>query len=442
MRIEYDTITDRGLNPQRPLNEDRVAAFPERGVFLVCDGVGGQNAGEVASQTVVDLASKLLERPRPQGSARQLALEIIGQSNARIHHEATTIPAHAGMATTIAMVIVRGKKVTVAHVGDSRVYKLHNGTLHSLTVDHSFLQDAVRSGHFSASEIPSSFRNIISRAIGSEPTVEAEISEDEVSPGDWLLLCSDGVTRHLEDAEIAQLLEESGTPSNACAAIRRECFARGAEDNLSALVLKILDRDDDGEKTAATVRRRKKTGTLGAPATRFEVPTQPLSQDTIPADQEVHPAIRELRRGAGRGWSWSKAIFLAACTVFLVAGGYYVGRWSQRPVPTPSDTAPPPISECDREIAKAKSFSSPASKPLLDGLLAYCAGRYREAVESFSVATQREPNNGERYYWLSRAEADAGESRQAITDLEKAKALGTRREDVEARLAQLKKLSP
>lgn len=100
------------------------------------------------------------------------------------------------------------------------------------------------------------------------------------------------------------------------------------------------------------------------------------------------------------------------------------------------------MTECDREIAKAKSVSSPGSKPLLDGLAAYCAGRYGEAIESFAAAAQQDAGNGEMFYWLARAEADAGEKRQAIADFERAKALGSRREDMESRLSQLKNASP
>lgn len=444
MRIEFDTLSDRGLNPHRPINEDRVAAFADKGVFIVCDGVGGQSAGEVASQTVVEVAGELLGRPRPLGSSRQVAQEIIAQANSRIYQLASASAEYRGMATTVAMVIVRKFKATIAHVGDSRVYWLHRGKFEPLTVDHSFVEDAVRSGHFEASQVPENFRNIISRALGSEPAVEGEISEVDAEDGDWFLLCSDGVTRHLSNDELGAILRESGGARAACERVRDECFERGAEDNLSVIVLRFLNADEDVEKTAPSIRRRKDASPIAGPATRFEVPMRWEEENAVSPTAQTARLVEGRRSRAPRTWSWSKIVFLVFCTAVLVVFGYSLGKWAQ-PLPPPAQTpapAPPISSECEREIAKARALTAPGSKPFVDGLIAFCAGHYREAIESLSAATQLEPKNAEIVYWLARSQDDAGDSGQAIADYEKAKALGSRREDIGGKLARLKKGSP
>lgn len=267
-RLEAASVTDRGLNEKRPHNEDSFLLDAERCIFAVADGVGGANAGEVASQTAVEILDEAFRQHRPGEDAEDLMELAIQRANASIHQMAREQKHLASMATTIVALHLDGNRATVAHVGDSRLYRLEpRGRLQRETEDHSVVEEEVRAGRMTpeqAANHPS--RNVINRALGAEPTVEVDLKTFEVEEGTIFLLCSDGITRHLSDEEIGELLRSGETLEDACAAMKRRCFERGAEDNLTAVAVRIGARALTPASAPATEPEDERTLTLTRPA--------------------------------------------------------------------------------------------------------------------------------------------------------------------------------
>src|SRR5574341_422986 len=209
MKATVGQITDRGLNPKRPTNEDNLLAMPERGLFLVADGVGGRLGGEVASRTVVEVFGKIFSQQHPE-DLRKVIESAIDFCNQKIFEESRSNNDLDGMATTIVLVAVEGKRAVIAHVGDSRVYRSDQKGLICLTQDHSEVSEALRDGVTTpeqAAQPPR--RNVISRAMGAEAEGEADFREIEIDERTGFLLCSDGITRHVSDGEISRLMKSS-----------------------------------------------------------------------------------------------------------------------------------------------------------------------------------------------------------------------------------------
>src|SRR5262245_30280806 len=195
MKIAVGQITDKGLNPKRLSNEDNLLAMPERGVYLVADGVGGRLGGGVASQTVVNVFSKVFAQRHPD-DLRTVIENTIELCNQKIYEDAQSNPDLEGMATTIAMLAVEGTRAIIAHVGDSRVYRYDRKGLICLTEDHSEVGEALRAGLITSEQAAQHpRRNVISRAIGAELEVEPDFREIEIDELTSFVLCSDGITR-------------------------------------------------------------------------------------------------------------------------------------------------------------------------------------------------------------------------------------------------------
>src|SRR5215475_10770487 len=249
MKITVGKITDKGLNPKRLSNEDNLLAMPERGLFLVADGVGGRSGGGVASQIVVDVFSKVFAQ-RHHEDLRNIVENTIELCNQKIYEDARSNPDLDGMATTIAMLAVEGKRAIVAHVGDSRVYRFDRKGLICLTEDHSEVSEALRAGLITAEQAAQHpRRNVISRALGAEIEVEPDFREIEIDDRTSFVLCSDGVTRHVTDQEIARLMKNEQHPETVCERLKQLCFQGGAEDNLTAIVVDFGPRSYAEEPT-------------------------------------------------------------------------------------------------------------------------------------------------------------------------------------------------
>src|SRR3954447_14619392 len=249
IHIQVAAVSDRGLSEKRPLNEDSFLLDPERRIFAVADGVGGAQAGEVASKTAVEVLDEAF-RHQVDGTDIEDLMEIaIQRANVSIFQMAQDSPNFSAMATTIVALQVDGHVATIGHVGDSRLYRLSpDGKLHRETADHSVVEEEVRAGRMTpeqAATHPS--RNVISRALGAESSVEVDMKTIEIEDGTVFLLCSDGITRHIPDTEIRELLTRIPNLENACAEMKRRCFERGAEDNLTAVMVRV------GEAVNATV---------------------------------------------------------------------------------------------------------------------------------------------------------------------------------------------
>lgn len=257
--IHSAAVTDRGMNEKRPLNEDSFLADSKRGIFSVADGVGGAEAGEVASQTAIEVLDEAF-RHRVDGADIEDLMELaIQRANASIHQMAQDHAKFSMMATTIVGLHVKGNIATIGHVGDSRLYRLTPaGQLLRETEDHSVVEEEVRAGRMTAEQAahhPS--KNVISRALGAENVVDVDMKVIEVDEGTEFLLCTDGITRHIPDTELRQLLVTHDDLTTLCAELKRVCYERGAEDNLTAVVVRVgqgisaTDRMDDLEKTVS-----------------------------------------------------------------------------------------------------------------------------------------------------------------------------------------------
>jgi PPM family protein phosphatase len=267
-------ITDRGLSEKRPHNEDSYLSIPDKGIFVVADGVGGSQSGEVASQMAVEVLEQAFGQWNESIDAEDLMLRAVQHANSSIYQMSHELPTLASMATTIVALHLDGNIATIGHVGDSRVYRLDSrGNLFRETQDHSVVEEEVRAGRMTAMQAathPS--RNIISRALGSELYVEVDMKTIMFEPNTHFLLCSDGITRHITEVEIRELLLTCQSPLEACREMKNLCFNRGAEDNLTAVIIKIENNHDIEESTVAASRLSPRQTQNG------EIPTQPLQK--------------------------------------------------------------------------------------------------------------------------------------------------------------------
>ncbi len=212
-KIDFGELTDTGR--VREHNEDAIGSIHDIGLMVLADGMGGYNAGEVASgiavQIVTDLAADGANREErddidPHSGLMRLSIvlrDAVYRANKIIYQTAQSQTHCEGMGTTIVAAMFYDNKLSVAHVGDSRAYRLRDGKLDQITLDHSLLQELVDRGFYSEEEAQrSTNRNYVTRALGVEPTVEVEVHEHDVLPGDVYLLCSDGLPDMVEDEDI------------------------------------------------------------------------------------------------------------------------------------------------------------------------------------------------------------------------------------------------
>lgn len=238
-RLPYAGLSDVGR--VRTHNEDAVLLSPP--LYAVADGLGGHQAGEIASTLAIEALMEAAPRradAKALGRAARAANKVVLDA-AREGH------GRAGMGTTLTAAIVEGTRIAVAHVGDSRAYLYHSGVLEPITYDHSMVADMVRQGTLSEEEArvhPN--RSIITRALGSDPNMYADTFEVTASPGDRLLLCSDGLTAMLRDAQIADVLGSYRDPGATVRGLVDAANAAGGQDNISVVVVDITADDGSG----------------------------------------------------------------------------------------------------------------------------------------------------------------------------------------------------
>src|SRR5215813_10124557 len=252
LQVKSAVLTDRGLNERRPLNEDAFLHDPERSIFAVADGVGGAEAGEVASQTAIEVLDEAFRHHVNGGDIEDLMELAIQRANASIHQMAQEHAKFSMMATTIVALHLSGNVATFGHVGDSRLYRLSpDGKLHRETEDHSIVEEEVRAGRMTpeqAANHPS--KNVISRALGAEEAVDVDMKTIEVEEGTEFLLCTDGITRHISDNEIRQLMVVSNNLDEVCNELKQRCYERGAEDNLTVVAIRVGEHLRASERLA------------------------------------------------------------------------------------------------------------------------------------------------------------------------------------------------
>lgn len=250
MNLDIAGKTDPGKVRER--NEDSIALAPEFGLMVVADGMGGHNSGEVASglavETILSFAKDFLGKGRnavPEGAdktlsarARQLQ-HFIQSANTVIYEKSRAFKKDQGMGTTVVAALADDRALTVAHVGDSRLYLLRNRRLERLTEDHSLVQDQVRHGLITQEQAEkSNLQNILTRALGTESAVKVDTADHPVLPGDVFMLCSDGLTKMVTEDEMAKVLAEDKPAVEAVDTLIRMANAAGGVDNVTVAVAK------------------------------------------------------------------------------------------------------------------------------------------------------------------------------------------------------------
>ncbi|MGA9245497.1 MAG: Stp1/IreP family PP2C-type Ser/Thr phosphatase [Silvibacterium sp.] len=224
----------------RTTNEDAFGCCVEAGVFALCDGMGGAAAGEVASRIAVDTLINQLCVAESQENRRKVLEEAIATANQLVHARAEKEAALHGMGTTLVAVAIGSDRALIGHVGDSRCYLFRRGHLSRLTHDHSLVDEQVRLGQLTQDEAERSpLRNVITRAIGTQTSVSADIAELPLQPDDVLLLCSDGLTKELSDERIAAVLGDDGNLDELCGRLIDAAKAAGGHDNVTAVLAKV-----------------------------------------------------------------------------------------------------------------------------------------------------------------------------------------------------------
>jgi protein phosphatase len=308
-------LTDTGR--QRSANED--SFFVRAPIFVVADGMGGAQAGEVASKA----AAEAFDLDLPAGSPEPFLRERIEAANREIHELAGADPSRAGMGTTITAAIVdsESEEVAIGHVGDSRAYRLRGGKLEQLTRDHSLVEEMRRKGQLTdeqAEDHPQ--RSIITRALGPEPEVEVDVQTVPVAPGDVFLICSDGLTTMLSDEKIGGVLSGATSMQAAVRALVDEANRAGGRDNITALAFRLDD--------AAAPAREADGSTLIGPTAEAEglTATEVRRRAAAAAAEERRAALSSAKRdraGLRRGAKVAALVLLVAA---LAVGAWWGNR--------------------------------------------------------------------------------------------------------------------
>lgn len=248
MRIISSGITDVGL--KRSHNEDNFLINEELCLFVVADGMGGHAGGEYASAIAVNTVEEIVtslevdgievtDATDPVEITRQKLDHAIRLAGRRIFDKAKEQPEYHGMGTTAVVLLMDGPNAFVAHVGDSRLYMLRNGEIEQVTEDHSLIAEKIRHGLITPEEAKNHrMRNVITRSLGYQEDVEVDIQVRAVRPGDQYLLCSDGLSGHIQPEEILDAIVEHGPQEAARRLVGLACD-RGGDDNITAVVARV-----------------------------------------------------------------------------------------------------------------------------------------------------------------------------------------------------------
>jgi PPM family protein phosphatase len=249
--LEIASHSDPGM--VRSHNEDSIAADASKGLVVLADGMGGYNAGEVASgmatTVLVTELQHLLEERAPHEIdsesglpfAQRLLREQIAKTNTSIYQASQSQPQYAGMGTTLVVALFYDNRMVVAHIGDSRLYRLRGDEFKQITRDHSLLQEQIDSGMITPEQAKmSQNKNLVTRALGIDPTVEPEIHEYETRPGDIYLLCSDGLCDMVSDEDMGMVLQTLSSNLKLCAEhLVQMANDNGGRDNVSVILVRI-----------------------------------------------------------------------------------------------------------------------------------------------------------------------------------------------------------
>jgi PPM family protein phosphatase len=437
-QIDSAAVSDRGLSEKRPQNEDSFIELSRSGIFAVADGVGGAQAGDVASQMAMEILGEAFSNLHPGSDPEEVMKLAIERANNAIFQMSHDLPQLSTMATTIVALHISGNIATIGHVGDSRLYRLDNrGELYRETQDHSVVEEEVRAGRMTAEQAahhPS--RNVISRALGAESLVEIDMKTIMFEPETKFLLCSDGITRHIQDHEIKELLNSGSPPDFICRQMKEMCYQRGAEDNLTAVIVKVSEeyagKDApafDDEATVATARKSaaaanfavvntqpetigasgefttrefSKANQISIPASVDEpdAPENKTNADTAPKAQPIYAereviSYQEEKQGSGFFVKLLSSLALLLAGAALGAAAFYYF------MPKPVAVVPPPVvNETPAANIEYKSFEDLRRTTDLN-------------PQQYILSTQGKADDAEGFYLLGRAHLLTGNSQEA-----------------------------
>lgn len=328
-------MTDVGR--QRRHNEDNVLVKPELGLYVVADGMGGHNAGDVASKltttslqnffeatkTGSEIPSELIESSGPADVDARRIVAAVKKANRDVFTISSTHSQHHGMGSTVvALHIGEPGKVHVAHVGDSRCYRVRDGKIEQLTRDHSLINDAIDlKPDLTDEELARLPKNIITRALGMKDQVKVDIRTEETRPGDLFLLCSDGLSGMISDRQMLEVLSVTDDPAEACELLIAEANDAGGNDNISALLVRIAE--DSSEPVLEVTQAKDGAADVEEADLEGE---EPAPEPTRPRERGVDsPMVEPLPDAA-----------LPEDVVHRLAKGEEVeldvrGAWSERP---------------------------------------------------------------------------------------------------------------
>jgi protein phosphatase len=419
--LDAASITDRGLNEKRPLNEDSLLADPARRIFAVADGVGGAEAGEVASKTAVEVLDEAFRHQKDGADIEDLMELAIQRANSSIHQMSNEHPKLSMMATTIVVLHLDGHRATIGHVGDSRLYRLTpDGKLHRDTADHSIVEEEVRAGRMTpeqAANHPS--KNVISRALGAEPAVEVDLKIIEVEDGTTFLLCTDGITRHIPDGEIRELLSARQDPNSVCEQMKRRCYERGAEDNLTAVIVRVGTRA--GNQAEATNQRTLSMEIPAEMAAAAQSKLTPPSRIAFPAPEPAPAAARQAAvvAAAPRRRGGFVRFLLFLLFVGAIAGAFYGGLYYQKRMQAEALNSAAAIPAVTPEINPRAEFESKRNAVDADPQK-WVTDNAPPGLSSEERANNLGTKDAESLYLYGRALLGIGKNREAVAAFEAA----------------------
>ena len=330
--VEQHSLTDVGR--QRNANEDALFEDRRSDLFAVADGMGGARAGEVAAKAAVEEIAGL--KGEALVGEGELA-SVVEQANRRIHELSREDEALAGMGTTMTAIAVGGHEIAIAHVGDSRAYRLRDGELERLTHDHSLVDEMVRAGRLTPEEAEvHPQRSIITRALGPEPQVEVERMTYPARTGDVYLICSDGLTTMVPEDALAAVLRARSSLKQAAEELVRAANEAGGRDNITVVLFRLAEEgeraDEDAQATmvAGDPDALRSEDVQAAVAAASEREPESVSDATMVFDDDQKRRLRESHKPPARPPSRARPglrRWATAAIVLVVVAAVVVGFW-------------------------------------------------------------------------------------------------------------------
>ena len=249
MELTVGSRTDVG---PRKMNQDHHGSWPDLGLYVVADGMGGHNAGEVASHLAIETIHSFIAESAttaditwPFGIETKNSIDTnrlttaVRLANRKIYHEGTKNPDLSGMGTTVVAALVAGDRITIVSVGDSRLYRLRDGALEQLTKDDTWLASVLGEKQAEDADPQHPLRHVLTSVVGTKDDVKPGSREEQLVPGDRFLLCSDGVHGKLDSAALTSVLATASSAVDGAASLVSEAITRGTSDNATALVINV-----------------------------------------------------------------------------------------------------------------------------------------------------------------------------------------------------------